>query len=351
MCFSNKCDKENYPPLHFNITNVQVADSQKHLGLVLDSKLNFNEHIERKITKCNKITGLMKKLSQFLSRKSLLTIYESFIRPNLDYADITYDKSLNGSFKKKIESVRYNTALIITGAIKGTFRVKIYQELGLDSLADRRWSTKLIFFHKIVLGLQPSYLQNYLTPYVNERPYLTRYATQKLMKTFKGRTKAFKSSLFPYCAKEWGNLSEELRNIDSIKTFKLSILDFVRSRENAVFAFHDINGLKLLTRLRSNFTYLNEHKFRHNFNDTINPMCSCGKESERTLHYLLRYDIYSIYRLELLNDICAFNHSLKNISEENLLKILLYGAEEFFFKINSGVLKCRIKFSGPLFLS
>ena len=61
VCFSNKCDKGNYPPLHFNSTNVQVADSQKYLGIVSDSKLNFNEHIESKITKCNKIIGLMKK--------------------------------------------------------------------------------------------------------------------------------------------------------------------------------------------------------------------------------------------------------------------------------------------------
>ena len=120
VCFSNKCDKGNYPPLHFNSTNIQVVDSQKHLGLVLDSKLNFNEHIESKITKCNKIIGLMKKLSQFLSRKSLLTIYKSFVRPNLDYTDIIYDKPLNKSFKKKIERVQYNAALIITGAIKGT---------------------------------------------------------------------------------------------------------------------------------------------------------------------------------------------------------------------------------------
>ena len=74
VCFSNKRNIGNYPPLHFNSTNVQVADSQKHLGLVLDSKLNFNEHIESKITKCNKIIRLMKTLSQILSRKSLLTI-------------------------------------------------------------------------------------------------------------------------------------------------------------------------------------------------------------------------------------------------------------------------------------
>ena len=49
-------------------------------------------------------------------------------------------------------------------------------------------------------------------------------------------------------------------------------------------------------------------------------------------------------RLELVNDICALNHSLKNILEENLLKVLLYGAEEFSFKINSEILKCTIKF-------
>ena len=73
-------------------------------------------------------------------------------------------------------------------------------------------------------------------------------------------------------------------------------------------------------------------------------MCSCGKEPETSLHYLLRCDFYSVYRLELLNDICVLNHSLKNISEENL-KVLLYGAEEFYFKNNSKILKCTINLS------
>ena len=103
------------------------------------------------------------------------------------------------------------------------------------------------------------------------------------------------------------------------------------------FAVHHINGLKLLTRLRLNFSYLNEQKFRHNFNDTINPICLCGKEPETTLYYLLHCDFYSIYKLELLNDICALNHYLKNICEKNILKVLSYGAEEFFTKINSEI--------------
>ena len=59
--FSNKHDKGNYPPLHFNSTTFQVADSQKHLGLVLDSKLIFNEHIESKISKFNSSESLADK--------------------------------------------------------------------------------------------------------------------------------------------------------------------------------------------------------------------------------------------------------------------------------------------------
>ena len=61
--------------------------------------------------------------------------YEIF---NIDYADIIYGKALNESFKTKFELVQYNAALIITGAIKGTCRDKIYQELGLESLAETR---------------------------------------------------------------------------------------------------------------------------------------------------------------------------------------------------------------------
>ena len=141
--------------------------------------------------------------------------------------------------------------------------------------------------------------------------------------------------------KSWRNreiLARSLENTDSTKTFKLSILDFVRLGENSVFAVHDINGLKLLTRLRLNFSHLNEHKFRHNFNDTINPMCSCGKEPETTLHYLLRCDFYSIYRLELLNDICALNHSLKNILKEHTLWSI-----RIFFQDYFRILKCSNK--------
>ena len=193
ILFSKKQhEKDNYPPLNFNGDNVQTAISQEHLGLVLDSKLDFNEHISNKINKCNKIIVIMKKLSLFLLRKILQT-YKSFVRPNLDDADIILDKPFNESFKTKIEMIQYRAALVTTGAIKGTLRDRLDQEIGLESPADRRSSRKIFFLHKIMNGLLPSYLQSYLSHY-NYGEYQTRSACQNKMKTLSGRTKAFISS-------------------------------------------------------------------------------------------------------------------------------------------------------------
>ena len=53
---------------------------------------------------------MLKKLSNYLPRHSLVTLYKVFIRSHLDYADIIYDKPSN-----KIKNLQYNTALAITG--------------------------------------------------------------------------------------------------------------------------------------------------------------------------------------------------------------------------------------------
>ena len=89
ICFSQKRDNENYPLLAFNDAKVQLGTSQKHLGLILGSKLDFKKHIDNKINKCNKVIDIMERLSLILSRKSLLTTYKSVVWHNLDRADIT----------------------------------------------------------------------------------------------------------------------------------------------------------------------------------------------------------------------------------------------------------------------
>ena len=134
IIFSRKKNATTHPPLFLSNSEIKFSSNQKHLGLTLDSKLSFNEHINDKIHQANKSVGLLRKLQSILPRNSLLTIYKSFIRPLLDYADVIYDQPSNASFSKNIESVQYNAALAITEAIKGSSREKLCQELGLEYL-------------------------------------------------------------------------------------------------------------------------------------------------------------------------------------------------------------------------
>ena len=143
VIFSRKLQKISHPSIYFNNNPIEQVSSQKHLGMILDTKLNFQEHIKNILTKVNKTIGLLRKLQNILPRGSLLTIFKSFVRPHLDYGDVIYDQSYNNTFHQKMESIQYNAALAITGAIRGSSREKLYQELGLESLQQRRWYRKL----------------------------------------------------------------------------------------------------------------------------------------------------------------------------------------------------------------
>ena len=100
-------------------------------------RLNFKLHVKEKISKVMKGIGIIKKLSNVLSRKFLIVIYKSFVRPYLDCSDLIYDEQSNESFCQQIESVQYNDSLANTGAVKGTSRLKLYNEIGLESLKFR----------------------------------------------------------------------------------------------------------------------------------------------------------------------------------------------------------------------
>ena len=134
VLFSRKTTKKIHPKIFFNNFPVNKADSQKHLGLHLDSKLTFDIHIKTILTKVNRTMRLLRKFQQVLPRPSLITIYKALIRPDLDYGDAIFDQAFNNSFHQRLESIQYNAALVLTGAIRGTSKEKIYQEFGFESL-------------------------------------------------------------------------------------------------------------------------------------------------------------------------------------------------------------------------
>ena len=128
MLFSNKVTKTNHPNIIFNGNTVRKSANRKHLSLILDEKLTLDDHI-----------STLRRLYHYISHDPLVTVYRSFIRPHLDYADVIFDKPSNATFSNRIESAQYNSTLAITGTIRGTSMEKLYQELGLKTMKERRW--------------------------------------------------------------------------------------------------------------------------------------------------------------------------------------------------------------------
>ena len=193
VLFSRKVKLTAHPQLVFNNNPVHQTATQKHLGMFLDFKLNFQEHFENMLDKVNKTIELRQKLQNTLPRPSLLTIYKSFIRPHLYYGYIIYDQAYNASFQQKGESIQYNAAVAITGTIRGTSKEKLFEELDLESLQHRQWYRKRYCFYKILKDQSPKYIFN-IIPKLN-RPYSTRNANS--IPHFKVKHSTFKYTFFP----------------------------------------------------------------------------------------------------------------------------------------------------------
>ena len=211
VIFSRKLKKAPHHPLMFNSNLVNKAFSQKKLCIILDESLSFEEHLKTISVKTHKTLYLLRKLQNFLPRAALITLCKSFIRLCLDYGDIIYEQAFNSSFHKKLESIQYTASLAITGAIKGTSREKLYNELGFESLHARRWYRKLCHFYKFYVFKLPEQLFN-LIP-VRTPDYRIRNADN--VPYFNVRHNFFKNSFFPSAVIEWNKLDSRLRKVKS----------------------------------------------------------------------------------------------------------------------------------------
>ena len=100
--------------------------------------------------------------------------------------------------------------------------------------------------------------------------------------------------------------------------------------------------MKLLTCLWLNFSHLHKHRFRHDFRDTTNPMCSCGAVIETTDHYLLRCQNFGLIRSSFLNRIFTINVEFRNIHDLIVTSFLLLGSEKQTFDVNTKILNITI---------
>ena len=134
VVFSKKNNKSSINPLTFNGIPVMAADKTKHLGMILDQRLSFENHVTDKINQANKGIGVMKQLYSYLPRSALELLYKLYVRPHLDYGDVVYQIPDNESktfdskndifhpLMTRVESVQYEAACVVSGAWRGSSR-------------------------------------------------------------------------------------------------------------------------------------------------------------------------------------------------------------------------------------
>ena len=184
-------------------------------------------------------------------------MYKMFVRPHLDYCDIIYhtppltnpfDSCIKlNSVMERIEQVQYLAALAVTGTWHGSSRNKLYEELGWESLSDRRWSRRLIQIYKIHNNMTPDYLRANLT--CTRGISLRNRDPNHYREIFCNKSK-YRNSFFPDSIKAWNNIGREFISSPTLSILKRKIFNLVLPNHKSIYGIRDPIGLKRLFQLR-----------------------------------------------------------------------------------------------------
>ena len=143
---------------------------------------------------------------------------------------------------------------------------------------------------------------------------------------------------------EWNKLDVTLRKSEYLPYFRNALLKIGRSTAKPVYNFHNPIGLKLLTRLRLGLSHLNEHKFKHNLQDCINPLCTCSLDIESLSHFFLHCHYFTSIRSTLFSELQSADANIVKFSDNQIVDLLLYGGPKFDTDQNHKILSFCISF-------
>ena len=154
-----------------------------------------------------------------------MKLYKSLIRPMMEYADVIWD-GCNEDDSELIESVQYEAARMVMGAMRGTSRSRLLHEVAWEEMKIRRKLHKLVLYFKIKNRLVPSYLSEFI-------PYIVGQRTQISLRTSENlgihptRTERFKKSFSPSTIRLWNEIGLDIRRVDLLNVFKNSMVNYL----------------------------------------------------------------------------------------------------------------------------
>ena len=135
MLISRKILQINHPILHFNNVPIVEVQAHKHLGIYLSEKCDWQVHLDYIESKAWSRINLLRSQKFDLDRRSLQTMYFSFIRPVLEYADVVWNNCTDQQ-SEDLEKIQLEAGRIVSGTTKLVHQLKIYMQnwVGLNFL-------------------------------------------------------------------------------------------------------------------------------------------------------------------------------------------------------------------------
>ena len=144
-----------------------------------------------------------------------------------------------------------------------------------------------------------------------------------------------KYSFFPSTVTEWNKLDLNIRNSKTLVRLLSS---------DSIFLCNYPERMQLLTRLKLGLSYLQEHKFKCNFQDTLNPIWNCGEDIEFSCRYFLYCSLCNNERLALLNDIQGIDKCILELTNSHFVEVLYHGRKFLDISSNNNILNATIDF-------
>ena len=98
------------------------------------------------------------------------------------------------------------------------------------------------------------------------------------------------------------------------------------------------------TKIYYTITSESYHKLKHNFQDSLNPLCNCGLLAETTSHYLLHCPLFADERKTFLSNIKSINHKFLEQNDSTLTQTLLFGDPASSVETNTLILNATIQY-------
>ena len=344
-----------YPDLYLNGQVLNRVYNHKHLGMIFSHDMKWGAHIDSILQKAFSRLNGIRRLRLVVPRTIRESLYKALVLPIVEYGSVLFD-NCSAFLKQRLERLHRNASVIVTGAFKNTSYAKLLEELGWDTLDDRRKLSRLCLFKKMELSkkahnenkledvlVQP-YLYELLPGTVSDRSgYVLRNAGK--IDNVKSRLIISYNSFIPKTIRDWNtlfiafwdieNTNTSLQNAGTLDSFKARYKKEYLKTPNLLYKLDFDGGNIHHTRLRLGLSHLRAHLFSYNLID--NPICQfCNIEPETTEHYIISCPTYNGVRVRFLMSIANLLEPqyIASLDDNKIVDIFLHGDDTLDFEVN-----------------